>query len=371
VIVVDKQRRALFWVVLAAAASLALWRFSDILLPFVMAMAIAYFLDPLVDWFERRRCPRTLATVIVIVLFTAVLIGLLMVLVPVFERQILDLAKRLPALFTAATERLDVLSRRLQLEAGVPEDQIQSLQQAVGERSAAALGWLAGNVGSVVSSGLAVVNLLSLLVITPVVAFYMLRDWDRMVARVDAWLPRASAETIRAQMREVDRTLSGFARGQALVCIILAVLYGVGLSWAGLQSGFVVGVIIGLITFIPYVGTIGGAILSVGLAMLQFDDWISVIKVAIVFGVGHALEGNVLQPLLVGDRVGLHPVWVIFALLAGGSLFGFIGLLLAIPVAAVIGVLVRFALARYLDSPLYAGPPASSVRTRREPDPVP
>ena len=369
---IDNQRRAVFWVVLAAAAGFVLWRLSDILLPFVMGMAIAYFLDPLVDWFERRRCPRTLGTVIVIALFTALLIALMMVLVPVFEKQIVDLAKRLPALFTEATARLDALSRRLQLEAGVPEDQIQSIQHAVGERSTAALGWLASNVGSVLSSGLAVVNVLSLLVITPVVSFYMLRDWDRMVARIDSWLPRAQAETIRAQMREIDRTLSGFARGQALVCIILAVIYGVGLSLADLQSGFVVGVIIGMITFIPYVGTIGGAILSVGLAMMQFDDWISVAKVAIVFGIGHALEGNLLQPLLVGDRVGLHPVWVIFALLAGGSLFGFVGLLLAIPVAAVIGVMARFALGRYLAGPLYgAAPPRARAVAPVERDPVP
>jgi predicted PurR-regulated permease PerM len=185
----------------------------------------------------------------------------------------------------------------------------------------------------------------------------MLRDWDRMVARVDSWLPRAWADTIRAQMREADRTLSGFARGQAMVCVILAILYAAGLTLVGLRSGLVVGVVIGGLTFIPYVGTIGGAILSVGLAMLQFSDWLSVGEVALVFAVGHAVEGNVLQPLLVGDRVGLHPVWVIFALLAGGALFGFVGLLLAIPVAAVIGVLARFALGRYLASPLYAGAP--------------
>ncbi len=217
------------------------------------------------------------------------------------------------------------------------------------------------------SSGLAVVNLLSLLVVTPVVSFYLLRDWDRMVARIDTWLPRASADTIRAQMREADRTLSGFARGQALVCLILAALYGVGLSVVGLKSGFVVGVIIGAITFIPYVGTIGGAILSVGLAMLQFPDWISVAEVAGVFAIGHAIEGNLLQPLLVGDRVGLHPVWVIFALLAGGSLFGFIGLLLAIPVAAVIGVIVRYALSQYLAGPLYGAAPRPVVPVERDP----
>ncbi|MBV8167219.1 MAG: AI-2E family transporter, partial [Alphaproteobacteria bacterium] len=309
---IDTQRRTLFWVLLIAAVVFVLWRLSDILLPFIMGMAIAYLLDPLVDWFERRRIPRPYGTTLVILLFTALLVALLFLVVPLFEKQVVDLAKRLPALFTDATTRLDALSRRLQLEAGVAEDQVQSIQQTVTERGTVALGWLASNVGSLVTSGLAVVNLISLLVITPVVSFYMLRDWDRLIGRIDSWLPRASAETIRAQMREVDRTLAGFARGQALVCVILAVLYAVGLTIAGLQSGVVVGVIIGAITFIPYVGTIGGAILSLGLAALQFSDWVPIAKVAGVFVIGHLIEGNALQPLLVGDRVGLHPVWVIF-----------------------------------------------------------
>lgn len=352
---IERQRRLLFWTVLVAVAALALWRISDILPPFIMGMAVAYFLDPLVDWLERFRCPRTLATVIVIVLFTAVLVTVLVLLAPLAERQILDLLKRLPSSFSEATQRLDAMLYRLQVEAGIPEDQIQGLQQAISERGASALSWLASNLGGVVTSGLAVVNGLSLVVVTPVVSFYLLRDWDRMVIRIDGWLPRDSADTIRAQAREIDRTLSGFARGQALVCVILAVIYAVGLTVVGLRSGLVVGVLIGAMTFIPYVGTIGGAILSVGLAMLQFTSWLPVAEVAIVFAVGHLIEGNVLQPLLVGDRVGLHPVWVIFALLAGGALFGFIGLLLAIPVAAVVGVLARFALGRYLASPFYVG----------------
>jgi predicted PurR-regulated permease PerM len=369
--VIDSQRRSLFWIVLAAAGGLVLWRLSDILLPFIMGMAIAYFLDPLVDWLERFRCPRTLGTGIVVALFSAVLVTLVFLLAPLFERQILDLLKRLPSSFSDATARLEVLSHRLQMEAGIPEEQIQSLQQTISERGSMALGWLASNVGSLVTSGLAVVNVLSLLVITPVVSFYLLRDWDRMMVRVDSWLPRASADTIRVQMREVDRTLSGFARGQALVCVILAVIYATGLTVVGLRSGLVVGVVIGGLTFIPYVGTVGGAILSVGLAVLQFPDWFSVAMVAGVFVIGHLIESNLLQPLLVGDRVGLHPVWVIFGLLAGGSLFGFIGLLLAIPVTAVIGVLARFALGRYLASPLYTGAAKPVIFVPGERDKVP
>ena len=202
---------------------------------------------------------------------------------------------------------------------------------------------------------MAFANLISLLVITPVVAFYLLRDWDRLIARIDTWLPRDHAETIRERVREVDRTLAGFLRGQGTVCLILGLFYAIALSIAGLDFGLVVGLVAGLLSFIPYVGAIIGLVLSVGLALLQFDDWLRVAIVAGIFFVGQAVEGNFLTPKLVGESVGLHPVWIIFGLLAGGALFGFVGVLLAVPAAAVIGVGVRFALDRYLQSPYYRG----------------
>jgi predicted PurR-regulated permease PerM len=200
------------------------------------------------------------------------------------------------------------------------------------------------------------INLVSLLVITPVVAFYLLRDWDRIVIQIDSWLPRRYAETIREQVRAVDATLAGFLRGQGTVCLILAIYYGLGLSLAGLDFGLVIGLVAGLLSFVPYVGAIVGLLLSVGLALVQFDAWLPIAIVAAVFILGQVVEGNFLTPKLVGESVGLHPVWIIFALLAGGTLFGFVGLLLAIPAAAVIGVGVRFALDRYLVSAYYKGP---------------
>ena len=222
------------------------------------------------------------------------------------------------------------------------------------------LSWATDIVAGVLSGGAAVANTLSLIIITPVVTFYLLRDWDNIAATVDGWLPRAQAPTIRELASEVDRTLAGFLRGQGTVCLLLGVFYAIGLTVAGLDFGLVIGLIAGLLSFIPYVGSIVGLLLSVGLAFLQFDDWLRVAVVAGIFFVGQALEGNVLTPRLVGGRVGLHPVWVIFAILAGGTLFGFVGVLLAVPVAAVIGVGTRFALTRYLDSPYYDADGGSS-----------
>jgi len=211
-----------------------------------------------------------------------------------------------------------------------------------------------GAVGSRLLSGLgAVFNLVSLVVITPVVAFYLLRDWDRIVAKIDGWLPRAHAETIREQVGLVDETLAGFVRGQSTVCMLLAVFYAVGLSVLGLPFGAVVGLATGLLSFIPYVGMLSGFAVGLGLAIANFSDPVDIGLVVAVFLVGQVVEGNFLTPKLVGDRVNLHAVWIIFALLAGGALFGFVGILLAVPVAAVIGVLVRFALGRYLQSQLY------------------
>jgi predicted PurR-regulated permease PerM len=215
--------------------------------------------------------------------------------------------------------------------------------------------WGTNLLGQVISGGVAIANLISLLVITPVVAFYLLRDWDRIVARVDTWLPRGHAGAIREQAREIDRTLAGFLRGQGTVCLILGVFYAIGLTLAGLDFGLVVGLVAGLLSFIPYVGAIVGLVLSVGLALVQFDDWLRIAVVAGIFFVGQAVEGNFLTPKLVGESVGLHPVWIIFGLLAGGALFGFVGVLLAVPAAAVIGVGVRFALGRYMQSPYYHG----------------
>ncbi|HSF64792.1 MAG TPA: AI-2E family transporter, partial [Paracoccaceae bacterium] len=209
---------------------------------------------------------------------------------------------------------------------------------------------------TLIGSALGVINAVVFIVVVPVVSFYLLLDWDRMVARLDALLPRDHAPVVRQLAREINNVLANFVRGQLSVCLVLGTFYSVALILAGLQFGLIVGVIAGAITFIPYVGALVGGALAIGLALFQFwGDWVSIGIVAGIFAAGQFLEGNVITPKLVGESVGLHPVWLLFALSAFGSLFGFVGMLVAVPVAAALGVLARFGLGRYTDSLLYRG----------------
>lgn len=345
--------QVVFWAgVLAAFVGLFVL-LSDIMLPFVAGMAVAYFLDPAADRLERWGVSRTLATALLTVGFCLLIVLVLVVVVPLLVQQIENLATSLPGYIEAARASLAEWSTMLQAVLS-PED-LARVRTALGNASGNLLKWLLDVAGGLLRSGQAVLSLLSLVVITPVVSFYLLRDWDRLTERFNRYLPRDHADEIRRQLREVDRTLSGFARGQATVCLILAIFYGLALTLAGLQFGLVIGVGAGLISFVPFVGSIGGLIASVGLALLQFDETWRIVVVAAIFMAGQALEGNFLTPKLVGDRVGLHAVWVMFGLLAGGALFGFVGVLIAVPVAAVVGVLVRFAFDKYLASRLYKG----------------
>jgi predicted PurR-regulated permease PerM len=217
-----------------------------------------------------------------------------------------------------------------------------------------------GMVGGIISHGLEVVNLLTLLAVTPLVAFYLLRDWPKVVAEVDGWLPRAHAETIRTQLREIDRVLAGFARGQIVVCLSLATFYAVALSLVGLDFGLTIGLVAGLVSFVPYLGFGVGLASSVGVAVYQYwPQWGHVLVVLGIFLLGQSLTDYVLTPRLVGTKVGLHPLWVIFAVFAGGTLFGFAGMLFAVPMCAVIGVLARFGISRYKASALYQGSASS------------
>lgn len=352
-----RRERSLFWVLFLAAVGLALYVLRDVMVPFVAGMAVAYLLDPLVDRLERLRVGRGLATSIVLLAFFAVAIGLVLMLIPMLQTQVEKLAAALPSYVEALRGWLGPLLAHV-TEGVDRQAAIEKISGMTGEL----VSWVAGLARRLISGGVAIANVLSILLITPLVSFYLLRDWDRMVANVDSWLPREQADIIRSQAREVDKTLSAFVRGQGTVCVVLGAFYAVGLSLAGLNFGLVIGLFAGLISFVPFVGSTLGGLLSVGLAFAQFGDWQPVAIVAAVFVAGQLLEGNFLTPTLVGDAVGLHPVWVIFGLLAGGALFGFVGVLLAVPAAAVIGVLVRFGLAQYLASPLHQHgiPPADN-----------
>ena len=344
-----------FWLIGFALFLVALYLLRGILLPFVAGMAIAYFLDPICDWLETHGCSRSWATAIVSVGFGIVIVLALLILVPILERQLIEFAGRLPGYLNSAADRLLPQIQTLAERLGIGS--LADLRNSVSTQIGGIVSWMGAAIIRIVSSGVAFANLLSLLFITPVVAFYLLRDWDRFVRQIDDLLPRGHRDTIQAQLRQIDRSLAGFARGQASVCLVLAAYYGLGLSLVGLEFGLVVGLGIGMISFIPYVGSITGLVVSIGIALAQFSDWGPVFIVLGVFVLGQVLEGYVLTPRLVGNRVGLHPVWVIFALLAGGTLFGFVGLLLAVPAAAVIGVLMRFATQQYLASRYFRGDP--------------
>ncbi|MCP4187916.1 MAG: AI-2E family transporter [Gammaproteobacteria bacterium] len=349
------ERQAIFWVIGFALTMVLLNLLSGILLPFVAGMAVAYFLDPVADWLEERQLSRTIATTIILLTFFLLMALLMTLLFPLLQRQVVDLFHMIPGIIE--TIRAETLPWIEQTIADLPPETMEDIRNAAKEFAGNAVNWFTGLVGNLWKSGMAFFNLLSLIVITPVVAFYLLRDWDLITAKINNWLPRRPAPIIRAQFIEIDRTLAAFVRGQSIVCLVLALLYGIGLTIVGLKSGLLVGLGTGLISFIPYVGAATGLIVGVGIALFQFNEWLPIIIVACIFLTGQTLESYFLTPRLVGDRVGLHPVWIIFALLAGGALFGFTGVLLAVPVAAVIGVLIRFAIDRYLESVLFHGGP--------------
>lgn len=345
------QQRAWTWAVGLAVFVWLLYLLRGVMLPFVAGMGVAYFLDPACDWLERKGASRTVATIIITVFFF-LMVGLLLLLIgPLAYSQVLDLFQNVPGYVGAIRDR--ILALLTMLEPVIGETGLVDIRQAISAHGGDAVRWVARVLGGMVTQLEALANLLSLLVITPIVSFYLLRDWDRIVAKVDSWLPRAHAETIREQFRRIDDTLSAFVRGQLTVCVLLGLFYGAGLLLVGLDFGFLVGFFTGLVSFVPYFGMLLGFVIGIAIAIAQFDEIVRIGLVAGVFILGQVIEGNFVTPNLVGGRIGLHPVWVIFALLAGGALFGFLGVLLAVPVAAVIGVLLRFALERYLASQLY------------------
>ena len=341
---------------LLLVAYLVLHLFASILLPFVAAAGIAYFLDPPTTRLTRAGMPRGLAALLMVVALVAACLLFALLLYPLLLAQVGLLIGRVPSYVYSVRLWAGEVIGHLQERLG-SEYVDEKLRDLVSGQAGAMLAFVAGALSRIVGGGFALFNVLSLVVVTPVVAFYLLRDWRRAVARVDSWLPRRYAGVLRAQAREVDRILSAWLRGQALCCVALAIFYAVALSAVGLDLGLIVGLSAGLLSFIPYVGSITGGVASIGLAMAQFPTWTGVATVAGVFVAGQVLEGYVIYPRFLGDRVELHAVWVIFALFAGGAAFGFLGVLMAVPVAAALGVLLRFWLRRYLASPLYLDPP--------------
>jgi len=363
------RKQIRFWLITAVIFTAFLYLFSDILLPFLAGMALAYFLDPVADKLQRAGLSRFMATVLILFAFVVVLALGLVVLIPILASQLTDFIGRLPQYLSQLQSLITSIDPQwLEQRFGVS---VESLREGLNSLLASGFTFLTTIMESIWSSGLALFNIAGLFVVTPVVAFYMLLDWDRMIAKVDSWVPREHVETVRELAGQINTATAGFVRGQGTLCIILGVMYAVGLTLTGLNFGILIGLFAGLISFIPYVGSLVGLVLSVGVALVQFwPDFYMIGAVVAVFLLGQFIEGNILQPRLVGKSVGLHPVWLMFALLAFGALFGFVGLLVAVPAAAAVGVLVRFAINRYLDSPLYKGhveeapEPAAKPRVR-------
>jgi predicted PurR-regulated permease PerM len=353
------QKQVSIWLGALALFALTLWFLQDILLPFIAGFVLAYFLDPVADRLEKLGARRVFATLFILLVAILAVVFVALLLLPVFSDQLLKLAGDLPDLIKALLTRIDQIApqslKDLLARSGA------SSSGSVADIATKATGWLATILGSVWSGGMAVVNVLSLMVVTPIVAFYLLLDWDHIVAKIDSLLPRDHIEEIREVARGIDAAMAGFIRGQGTVCLLLGILYAVALSFAGLKFGLAIGFGAGLLSFIPYVGAIIGGVMAIGVALVQFwPDFASIATIIGIFVAGQFVEGNFLSPKLVGGSIGLHPVWLMFALFAFGYTFGFAGLLLAVPLAAAAGVLVRHAIGRYVRSRLYTGIPRTA-----------
>ncbi|MFK7792832.1 MAG: AI-2E family transporter [Devosiaceae bacterium] len=376
------QRQAMFWALAAIVFIAFVYVFSSILLPFVAGMAIAYLLDPAADWFERLGFSRLWATLTITALAIFALVVGLLLLVPLLIEQLLGLIEALRpyipetlrTIFGLAEEDYQAINA---IMAPVSEEDLAVRQALFPSQMTfdAIMSWLGtlnfdvirafieANAGTmaalasrVLDQGAAVVGVLSTLIITPIVAVYMLYDWDNLVARIDGLLPRDHADTIRDLATKIDGVMAGFIRGQFILAVILGVFYATALTLAGLNFGLLIGLGAGLLSFIPYIGSLVGFGTSVGVALVQFwSEPLWIVVIAGIFVFGQFVEGNFLQPKIVGDAVGLHPVILFFSMLAFGSLFGFLGLLIAVPVAASIGVLARFGMKHYKTSFFFKG----------------
>jgi predicted PurR-regulated permease PerM len=348
------RRQIFFWLITLAIFVLFLYIFSSILLPFVAGMALGYFLDPVADRLQRLGMSRLGATILILCLFILVFVASFIIIVPLLVTQAADFAAKIPG-YMENLQNILTTSATIYMPDWLG-GQLEGIRNSFSGLIKEGAGFLGTVIQQIWASGKSIVDIVALLVVTPVVAFYLLLDWDDMIEKIDSWIPRQQVETVRELARRIDRTVAGFIRGQGTVCIVLGVFYGVALSVAGLNFGLLIGLFAGLISFIPYVGSTIGLVLAVGVALVQFwPDYIMIGVIAGIFFVGQFLEGNILQPRLVGSSVGLHPVWLMFALFAFGALFGFVGMLVAVPAAAAMGVLVRFALEKYLESDLYHG----------------
>lgn len=349
----NAKNQALFWGSVSLAAAGFLWLFSGVLTPFVTGLAVAYLLDPVIDRLEKRKMPRWAGAILILLLFYGLTASILILALPPFYREAQALAAAAPEmidkLWTALSPHILWLQQRLGI------DGVESAKTLLANNATKALGIGGGVLAGIGHGGRAVTGFLSFLAITPLVAFFMMKEWPRMTAWFDGLLPRSSRDTIRGLLSQIDRKLAGFVRGQISVACALALLYSVGLALTGVKFGFLIGLCAGMLYVVPYLGTAFGLAAGLAAALFQGFTVALALKIAAVFALGQAVETYFLTPRLVGGSVGLHPVCILFAVMAGGSLFGVTGMLLAVPTAAVASVLLGHAVVRYKDSAYFTG----------------
>jgi len=341
-----EKSQSLLWAIGVSGFFVFLYLVKSILLPFVVGMLAAYFLDPAVKRLLRCKWSRAKSAGLITILFFVIVGILLTTLSPIIVHQLSDMIKEIPAYFAKLEKEYGSTIRHY--IASLTPEQEDAIKETAGNFSGSAAHFLANAASEFFASGLALLNIVSLIFITPIVVFYLLRDWDIVVETFDKLLPREYHQTIKEQLHIIDQTLSGFIRGQTNVCLILASYYGIILSIIGLNFGAGLGILTGFLLFIPFVGFATCFTLSMVIGFFQFGLSAHLLAIAITYLVGMIMESSLITPRLVGSKVGLHPLWIIFGMLSGGALFGLVGVLISVPVTAVIGVLVRFAIANYL-----------------------
>ena len=346
------KKHFIFWLSVSGFIAIFFFLFGEVLTPFIIGIIFAYLLEPLTHQLHKLGCKRSVASLIILSTFFILLTVFILLIFPIIQKQLSDLIDWLPKAYEKIQHIMGQASSSFTSSALSPY--LSSLQEIAKDNWPSAVKYFFKIIGQLISSGAALVNIFALIFVAPVVSFYFMRDWPILLKKIHAYIPIRYRKDIHYIAERIDSTLSGFIRGQLSVCVILACYYAITLSLAQLKFGLTIGIFIGFLSFIPYLGAIFGLLLSVGLAFLQFsNDWVSISIIFIIFIIGQMIEGNFLSPVLVGSRVNLHPVWIIFSLFAFSHLFGFTGALLAIPVAATIGVIIRFLLDKYKDTQFY------------------
>ncbi len=341
----------IFWCSALALFLGFVWLFNDILTPFVLGVVIAYLLNPLIKRFSRKGIKRTTGAAIVTVLFYSLLIILIVVIAPIIAKESADLIDKMP-------EYMDKLFKlaapyTIWFQENIGANYIADAKEFMKENASKILSISGGLAGGIAAGGQAVIGMATILILTPLVSFFMMREWPAITDWVEDLIPRQHEQMIQDIIKQIDVKLSGFIRGQLTVAFLLGLIYAIALTVAGLNYGFLIGITAGVLSIIPLVGSTVGLLISVAVAWFQTGELTYVGIIAAIFIVGQIVEGNILSPKLLGDSVGLHPLWILFALMAGGALFGILGMLLAVPVAAVVGVLGGFAIMQYKKTPLY------------------